>query len=91
MGYAFTDKYSFLHFCTGAVVYYWNVSFATWFVLHLIFEYLENTAFGMYIINHFTMWPGGKSFTDAIINRVGDQVYAMLGWGASHVVCTYIF
>ena len=86
MGYAFTDKYSFLHFCTGAVVYYWNVSFAVWFVAHFLFEYFENTEFGMYVINHFTMWPGGKGFSDGMINRVGYHVYAMLGWYASHVI-----
>lgn len=83
MGYLFTDKYSLLHFATGIVVYYWNMSFITWFLLHALFELIENTQTGMYIINNLPgepLWPGGKSHADSFINSLGDQFYASIGW-----------
>ena len=84
MGYLFTDKYSLLHFATGIVVYYWNMSFVTWFLLHALFELIENTQTGMYIINNApilaSLWPGGKSHADSLINSLGDQYYASIGW-----------
>ena len=60
MGSYFTDKFSLLHFATGIIVYYWNMSFLLWFILHLLFEYIENTESGMNIINKIHLWPGGK-------------------------------
>lgn len=88
MGVHFTDRYSLLHFAAGIVVYYWNVSFVTWFILHMIYEWVENTAIGMNLINRFPYWPGGKDEADTIKNRIGDQFYALVGWGVAHVVCT---
>ena len=80
MGTRFTDKFSLLHFATGIVVYYWNMSFLTWFVVHFIFEYAENTVYGMSLINKVKLWPGGKEKADALLNNVGDQLYSSLGW-----------
>jgi len=51
MGLYFTDKYSLLHVAVGIVVYYWNMSFVAWFIIHLLFEYVENTVYGMKLIN----------------------------------------
>lgn len=51
-----------------------------WFILHLIFEYLENTVYGMKLINKITLWPGGKDYADSVLNSIGDQFYALLGW-----------
>jgi hypothetical protein len=80
MGKQFTDNFSLLHFATGIIAYYWNISFVEWFILHIIFEYVENTVYGMKIINKIKLWPGGKYHPDSFLNSVGDQFYALLGW-----------
>jgi hypothetical protein len=50
-------------------------------VIHTIFEILENTQTGIYIINNYiTFWPGGKPKADTLINNLGDTVFAILGW-----------
>ena len=80
MGIYFTDKYSLLHFANGVIAYYWNISFTLWFILHLLYEYIENTQQGIQIINKINIWPGGKEQPDTIINNIGDQFYGMFGW-----------
>ena len=80
MGIHFTDKYSLLHFASGIIAYYWGMSFILWFIIHLLFEYAENTKLGMKIINKIKIWPGGKEKSDTILNRIGDQFYGLLGW-----------
>jgi hypothetical protein len=87
MGKQFTDKYSLLHFSVGIFVYFWNVSFVSWFVIHMIFELSENTKIGMFIINQFPYWPGGKEEADSILNSFGDQFYGMLGWIIAYIIC----
>ena len=88
MGIHFTDKYSLLHFACGIVVYYWNVSFITWFILHLIFELVKNTEMGMHYIRKVKLWPGGKSHADSWVNSTGDQFYSMLGWVTAYYLCS---
>jgi hypothetical protein len=81
MGTKFMDQYSLLHFAVGIVSRYWNISFLWWVIFHAIFEFVENTTQGMYFINTWIpIWPGGKSHPDSLLNRVGDTVYAALGW-----------
>jgi hypothetical protein len=80
MGFQFTDKYSLLHFATGIIAYYWGISFTFWFIIHLLYEYLENTKQCMKIINKIKLWPGGKEKADTILNSIGDQFYGLLGW-----------
>lgn len=81
MGLQYFDKYTYLHFAVGIVVYFWNISLLNWIILHIIFELLENTQNGVYIINQYIkFWPGGKPKPDAIINSVGDFFGAVLGW-----------
>lgn len=81
MGYRFIDQYSYLHFVVGATFFYWNVSLFNWFLIHTLFEIVENTQIGIYIINNYiTFWPGGKPKTDTLINNLGDTVFAILGW-----------
>jgi hypothetical protein len=87
MGKYFTDKFSLLHFANGVVIYYWNVSFLTWFVLHLIYEYVENSEYGITVINKIKLWPGGKQESDTLINSLGDQFYASLGWLVAYTIC----
>ena len=45
MGIKFTDNFSLLHIASGIIIYYWGVSFWNWFILHLLYEYLENTTY----------------------------------------------
>jgi hypothetical protein len=84
MGVRFTDKYSLLHLACGIVVYYWNMTFHAWFIAHAAFEWIENTQQGMNLIRFIPLWPGGKSHADSILNNVGDQFYACLGWIIAH-------
>lgn len=81
MGVHLFDKYTYLHFATGVVLYYWGVSFFNFFILHTIFEITENTQIGVNIIdNYITVWPGGKLAPDSIKNQIGDTIGALLGW-----------
>ena len=87
MGKYLFDKYTYLHFAMGIVSYYWNISFTWMLILHTIFEILENTETGVFIIdNYITYWPGGKGKADTIINRVGDTIGAIIGWISAYYV-----
>jgi hypothetical protein len=90
MGVRFTDKFSLLHLASGIVVYYWNMSFAAWFIAHAAFECIENTQAGMQVIRCVKLWPGGKTHADSALNRVGDQWYACLGWAIAHYYSTFV-
>jgi hypothetical protein len=75
------DQYSFLHFSTGAIVYFWNIKLLPWLIIHALFELIENTPIGINFINtYFKIWPGGKQGPDSFINSQMDNVFAMLGW-----------
>jgi len=46
-----------------------------------LFELIENTEYGIYVINtYFTFWPGGKPKANNIINRIGDTIGGIIGW-----------
>ena len=90
MGVYFTDQFSLLHFATGVIVYYWDLSIINWFIIHALYEYLENTEFGIWFINNLTVWPGGRKGKDSLINMIGDQFYGLLGWLFTYVYF-YIF
>jgi hypothetical protein len=81
MGYRYFDKYTYLHFAVGIVVYFWNISLLNLVILHSIFEFLENSQMGIHIINKYIVfWPGGKPKSDTIINNIGDTLGAVSGW-----------
>ena len=81
MGTKFADNYSLLHFAVGVIFYFFNIDVFTSVVVHIIFEYLENTETGMKFINNcLPFWPGGKSYRDSLINSIGDTVFFALGW-----------
>jgi len=87
MGTAFMDSFSLLHFAVGIVVYFWSIPLWLWVILHTIFEYVENTQLGMYVINEYiTLWPGGKSHPDSFINSLGDTFFGSLGWVVAYFV-----
>jgi hypothetical protein len=63
------------------------VPFLYWLILHTIFEIVENTHMGMYIINTYMgFWPGGKPKADTIKNCFGDTLGAVFGWLSAYYV-----
>ena len=59
-------------------------------MIHIIFEILENTNYGIFIINkYFTFWPGGKPKADAIKNSIGDTIGSIIGWYLSKLLDSY--
>jgi hypothetical protein len=55
-------------------------------IIHIIFEVVENSNYGMMIIRNIKIWPGGKETADTLINNLGDQFYASLGWLLSYYI-----
>ena len=81
MGNLIFDQYTLLHFAVGVVAYFFDINFLLWFIIHTIFEVVENTPYGINFINRYLFfWPGGKPKADSIVNSVGDTLGAMLGW-----------
>jgi len=90
MGTLLLDQYSLLHFATGIVAYFFNISFKWWITLHTIFEIVENTNVGIMFINKYLpIWPGGKPFPDSIINRIGDTISTAIGWIIAYLLDKY--
>ena len=91
MGVLFLDQYTLLHFATGVSAYFWGIPLQTFLILHTIFELLENTSYGMFIINTYIwFWPGGKPNSDSLINRLGDTLGALLGWSIAQYLDNYV-
>ena len=85
MGQYLFDQYSILHFAVGIIAYFWNISFMTTLILHILFEIIENTPYGMHIINtYMKIWPGGKPYADSFINSMGDNLSTALGWMSAY-------
>jgi len=90
MGKDFADSYSLLHFAVGIVAYFFGLKWWVFLLLHILFEYLENTPQGVSFIdeNLSRVWPGGKEKPDTLLNSVGDTVFAMLGWFLAYFIHT---
>lgn len=88
MGIYFADTFSLLHFAVGIVFYYWGVSLKMFILLHILFEYIENTTIGMSIINNNFkgIWPGGKDHPDTQINQFGDIIFGIIGWLVAYYI-----
>ena len=85
MGKQLFDQYTLLHIAVGVVAYFWGLNIVSWLILHTIFEIIENTEFGIKIINKYiTFWPGGKPYADYNINIFGDTFGALIGWGLAY-------
>jgi hypothetical protein len=86
MGHQFLDQYSLLHAAVGIIAYFWNISFWWAVGLHTLFEWSENTEWGIWAINRYIIdpgwfrWPGGKHTPDPLINRTGDTLTFVAGW-----------
>lgn len=92
MGYRFADQFSILHLSVGIIVYFWNISFINGILVHALFEYLENTNYGVSLINKYIIepgyfhWPGEKHKPDALINMLGDNVFFAIGWVIAYIL-----
>ena len=81
MGKSILDKYSILHFSVGILWYYLGFDIISLFILHSIFEIVENSKSGMFIINkYFKLWPGGKPTPDSKINSISDISISLIGF-----------
>ena len=81
MGKQLFDQYTLLHFSSGVMAYFFGVPAPKWLIAHVAFEISENTDVGMKFINEtLTFWPGGKPRRDELINILGDNIGAMIGW-----------
>ena len=82
MGKNFIDQYSLLHLAVGIVVYFWGISIKNWIIIHIVFEWIENTTYGMMLINKYLkgIWPGGKNHRDSFTNIISDNIFASMGW-----------
>ena len=77
------DQFTYLHFASGIISYFWGISFILLLIIHTIYEYLETTQFGIYIINNYfgKIWPGGgKHKSEGLNNAIGDTIGAIFGW-----------
>jgi len=87
MGSNLFDQYSYLHFAVGIVIYFFDITLVQWFILHVIFEIVENTQIGIDVINTYLLfWPGGKPQPDSLLNSTGDTIAALIGWVSAYYV-----
>ena len=87
MGSSLIDKYSLLHFATGIIFYFFNISFLNTLIIHTLFEIVENTNQGVHFIDKYLkFWPGGKKQPDSLINNIGDTIFMMLGWIVAYII-----
>lgn len=90
MGKNFADQFSFLHFSVGVVIYFWGLPLIAWIGLHILFEFIENSKWGMDLINKWvSVWPGGKPYADSALNMTGDTIFATLGWILAYYLDVY--
>lgn len=85
MGQNIFDQYTFLHFSVGVVMYFIGFSLVSTIILHVIFEFAENTTEGINFINNYLswFWPGGKEVPDSHLNSIGDTIGVIAGWLAA--------
>ena len=90
MGLKFMDRFSLLHFASGIIANFFNLSIVQWLVLHTVFEIVENSRCGVYFIDRYLFfWPGGKNRSDSVVNSVGDTFFGMFGWFVANIINEY--
>ena len=87
MGTKLFDHYSIVHFFFGVIFYLLKVPLWLHILLHILFEYVENTPTGMLLINtYLPFWIGGKDSADSLLNSFGDVLSAIIGWEFAHLI-----
>jgi hypothetical protein len=95
MGSRLLDQYSLLHAAVGVLAYFWNVPLWIGTILHILFEYAENTPWGIQLINKYMIepgifgWPGDKRNPDGMMNQIGDVLVFIVGWIAASTLDTF--
>jgi len=95
MGFQLFDQYSILHFAVGIILFFWQFNFWIAFGIHFLFEIIENTQFGMKLINNYFVgkgmirWPGGKYYADSTKNIIGDNISFIVGFLLAYVFNYY--
>lgn len=88
----FYDQFSWAHLAAGIIVYYMGITFEQWFWLHLLFEIVENGSMSRKMAQKYIPKFGWDSpIQDTIINTIGDQVFAIIGWLIAYFVNTVLF
>ena len=49
----FVDQFTYLHFAVGIIAYFWGIKLVPFFIIHTIYELVEITTFGTYVINKY--------------------------------------
>ena len=82
MGTRFFDAYSLLHLAVGVIFRHFSIGLHSSIAIHILFEWIENTSFGIRFINTYfkEIWPGGKPYADNLLNSIGDTFFFTLGW-----------
>jgi len=80
MGTNIFDRYSLLHFFVGFIFRTLHIPLHYIVILNIIFEYIENTSYGIDYIDTLKWWPGGKGSKDSLINSISDVLFVALGW-----------
>jgi len=82
MGEYFFDEFSLLHFASGIILQFFSFSFNVHLLIHILFEILENTQYGIYLINKlYKITPDLiKTEPDSLINSFGDIFFGIVGW-----------
>jgi len=86
MGKELFDAYTYLHFASGIIAFFWGISYINTLIVHTLFEFFENTLLGIRIIGDFEYWPGGKVTSDSLLNSIGDTVGVSLGWWTAYYI-----
>ena len=87
MGLQLFDQFTYLHFASGIIFYFFGNSIIVTIILHTLFEIIENTKFGLNIINNYLFfWPGGKPYSDSILNIIGDTIGVIIGWLSAYYI-----
>lgn len=87
MGNYLFDKFTYLHFASGIIAYFFKIKLSIWILIHTLFEIIENSSFGIYFINKYLFfWPGGKPKSDSLFNSLGDGLGAILGWLSAYFI-----
>jgi len=87
MGDKLFDMYVYLHFAAGIIAYFLGIDLKILLMTHTLFEIIENSPIGLFVINNYlTWWPGGKPKPDTLINSIGDSLGILFGWISAYYV-----
>ncbi len=87
MGYKCIDKFTYLHFAVGIVAFFCKISIHVFIAIHIFFEIVENSKYGMAAIRKYLwFWPGGKKTADSRLNIICDIMSACFGWFSAYAL-----